>query len=72
MACAEDIDTIVRTKRDVIAACGSTECESAKIVVAVNNGKTQYLLSPSIDMQRFCGSAIIADNYTFDDANEIV
>ena len=45
LAHADDIDIIGRTKRGVTAAFSATERESTEVVLAVNEGKTKYMLS---------------------------
>ena len=47
LAYADDIDIIGSTMRDVTAAFSGIEWESAKMGLAVNEGKTKYLLSTS-------------------------
>ena len=65
LAYADDIDIIGHTKRNVTAAFSATERESTKIVLAVNEAKTKYMLSTNRDM--WCiDSLFTANNYTFD------
>ena len=59
---ADDIDIIGHTKRDVIAAFSAIERQSTKMVVAVNEGKTNYMLSTSKGVRRI-DSQIMAHNY---------
>ena len=47
LAYAEDIDIIGRTMRDVTAAFSAIERQSAKMGLAVNEGKTKYMLTMS-------------------------
>ena len=49
-ACANDIDIIGCTKRDVTAAFSSIEREYTKMGLAVNKDKTKYMLSTSRDV----------------------
>ena len=65
LAYADDIDIIGRTKRNVTAAFSAIERESTKMGLAVNEGKTKYMLSTSRDARRI-DYQITADNYTFD------
>ena len=62
---ADDIYIIVHTKRDDTAAFSSIKRESMKTGLAVNDGKTKYMLSPGRDVLHIA-SQITADNYTFD------
>ena len=57
-------DVIGCTKRDATAALSATEYKSTKMGLAVNEGKTKYMLSTSRDV-RCIDSQITADNYTF-------
>lgn len=47
------------------------ECESADIGLAVNGGKTKYILPTSKDML-LIRSPITADNYTFEVVNDFI
>ena len=58
-----------RTLRDITAAFIAIELEPKKIGLAVNEGKTKYLLSTSRDV-RPINSQITAGNYTFDTVKE--
>ena len=60
-AYADDIDIIERTRQDVIAAFRAFEREPTKIGLAVNEGKTKYMLSTSKALLRI-NSQITADN----------
>ena len=71
LAYAVDIDIIRHTKRDVTAAFSAIERESTKMGLAVNEGKTKYMLSTSRDA-RHIDSQITADNYTFDTVKEFI
>ena len=71
LAYADDIDIIGRTKQDVTAAFSAIERESSKMGLAVNEGKTKYMLSTSRDARRI-DSQITADNYTFDTVKEVI
>ena len=62
---ADHIDIIVHTKWDDTAAFISIERVSMTMGLALNKGKTKYMLSKSRDM-RHIRSQIAADNYTFD------
>ena len=42
LACADDIDIIGRTKRNITAAFSAIEQESTKMGLAVNEGKSGY------------------------------
>ena len=53
------------TMWDVTAVFSGIERESMKMGLAVNEGKTKYMLLTSRDMRRIW-SQITADNYTFD------
>ena len=50
LAYAVDIDIIDRTKRDITAAFSAIERESTKMGLAVNEGKTKYMLTASRDV----------------------
>ncbi|XP_050745358.1 uncharacterized protein LOC127011601 [Drosophila biarmipes] len=65
LAYADDIDIIGRSKRDVTAAFSAIEKESAKVGLAVNEGKTKYMLSTSRESRRL-DSHVVADSYTFE------
>ena len=69
--CADDIDTIRRTKRDVTASFSAIERLSTKMGLAVKMGKTKYMLSTSRDV-RSKDSQNTADNYTFETVKEFV
>ena len=71
LAYADDIDIIGRTKRDVTAAFSAIERESTKMGLAVNEGKTKYMLSTSRDVRRI-DSQITADNYAFETVKEFI
>ena len=71
LAYADDIDIIGRTKRDVTAAFSAIERESTKMGLAVNEGKTKYMLSTCRDARRI-DSQFTADNYTFETVKEFV
>ena len=47
LAYADDFDIIGRTMRDIPAAYSAIERESPKLGLAVNEGKTKYMLSRS-------------------------
>ena len=65
LAYADDIDIIGRTMRDVTAAFSAIERQSAIMRLAVNEGKTKYMLSTSGVVPRM-GSTITANSYNFD------
>ena len=65
LAYADDIDIIGRTIRDVTAAFSAIEWVSAKMGLAVNDGKTIYMLSTSGVVPRM-RSQITANSYNFD------
>ncbi|XP_060665548.1 uncharacterized protein LOC132797786 [Drosophila nasuta] len=69
LAYADDIDIIGRSKRDVTAAFSAIEKESAKVGLAVNEGKTKYMLSTSREARRL-DSQVVADNYMFEVVKE--
>ena len=48
---ADDIDIIKRTKRDVTADFSVIERESIMTVLPVQEGKSKYMLSTSIDVR---------------------
>ena len=70
-AYADDIDIIWRTEWDVTAAFSAIERKSTKTHLAVNEGKTKYMLSTSRDV-RCIDSQITTDNYTFETDKEFV
>ena len=70
LAYADDIDIIGRTMRDVTAAFSAIERESAKMGLAVNEGKTKYMLSTSGDVPRM-GSQT-ANCYNFDVVKKLI
>ena len=51
LAYVDDIDVIGRSQRDVKEAFKSLETEAAKMGLAVNEGKTTYMLSSKKDVQ---------------------
>ena len=61
LAYADDIDIIVRTMREVTTAFSAIERKSAKLGLAVNEGKTKYMLSTSVVVPRM-GSQITANS----------
>ena len=65
------IDTVGRTKRDVTSAFSPIEPKSTKMGLAINEGKTKYMLSTSRDDYRI-ESQITVDNYTFDIVKEFI
>ena len=65
---ANDTDIIGRSKRDVTAAFSYIATE---IGLAVNEGKTKYMLLRSIGL-RPIGSQLTADNYSFDTVKELI
>ena len=71
LAYADDIDIIGRTMRDVTAAFSAIERESAKIGLAVNEGRTKYMLSASGVVPRI-GSQITANSCNFDIVKEFI
>ena len=71
LAYTDDIDIIGRTKRDVTAAFSAIERESTKMGLAVNEGRTKYMLSTCRNAQRI-DSKVTADNYTFETVKEFV
>ena len=66
LAYANDIDVIGRMMRDVTAAFSAIERASAKMGLAVNEGKTKYMLTTSGVVPRM-GSQITANSCNFDD-----
>ena len=71
LAYADDIDIIGRCKRDVTAAFSAIEKESSRVGLAVNEGKTKYMLSTTRNTRRV-GTHVIADNYTFEVVPEFI
>ena len=71
LAYADDIDIIGRTKRDVTATFSATEQESTKMGLAVNEVKTQYILSTNGEV-RLIDSQIKVDKYTFNIVKEFI
>ena len=69
-AYAKDINIIGRTMRNVAAFCAIAR-ESAKICLAVNEGKTKYMPSTSGTESRM-GSQITANSYKFDVVKEFI
>ena len=57
--------------RDVTAAFRTIERKSAKMGLAVNEGKTKYILSTRGDVPRM-GSQITANSYSFDVVKEFM
>ena len=60
---ADDIEIIGRTKQDVTAAFSAIKRESTKMGLAINEGKTEYMLSTS---------HITADNYALNIVKEFL
>ena len=71
LAYADDNDIIGRTKRALTDAFSAIERESTKMGLAVNEDKTEYMLSTNRDVQ-LIDSPITADNYTFDTVKEFI
>ena len=71
LAYADDIDIIGRCKRDVTAAFSAIEKESAKVGLAVNEGKTKYMLATARNTRRI-GTHVSADGYTFEVVPEFI
>ena len=71
LAYADDIDIIGRTMREVTAAFSAIERESAKMDLAINEGKMKYMLSTSGVVPRM-GSQITANSYNFDVVKEFI
>ena len=69
LAYADDIDIIGRTKRDVTAAFTAIEKESAKVGLAVNEGKTKYMLPAGRGARRL-GSHVSTGEYNFEVVKE--
>ena len=59
------------SKRDVTAAFSAVERDSAKMRLAVNEGKTKYMFSTSRVVRRI-DSRITVANYTFDTVKEFI
>ncbi|XP_043064095.1 uncharacterized protein LOC122320085 [Drosophila ficusphila] len=68
---ADDIDIIGRTKRDVTAAFGAIEKESAKVGLAVNMDKTKFMVCSSRESRRL-DSQLTADSYSFESVKEFI
>lgn len=47
LAYADDIEIIVRSKQNISEAFAAIKSESAKVSLAVNEGKTKYMLATS-------------------------
>lgn len=71
LAYADDIDIIGRTKRDVTGAFGAIEKESAKVGLAVNAGKTKFMVCSSRESRRL-DSQLAAGDHTFESVKEFV
>jgi len=71
LAYADDIDIIGRTKRDVTAAFNAIERESAKVGLAVNEGKTKFMICSSRESQRL-GTQLNADTYNFEVVKDFI
>ena len=71
LAYADDIDIIGRTMRDVTAAFSAIERESVKVGLALNKGKTKYMLTTSGIVPRM-GSPITANSYNFDVVKQFI
>ena len=69
LAYSDDIDIIGSTMRDVPEAFSAIE--SAKKGLAVNEGKTKYMLSTSVVVPHM-GSQITANGYNFDVVKEFI
>ena len=69
LAYADDIDIIGRTMRDVTAVLSAIERESGKMGLAVNEGKTKYMLTWGVPRM---GSQITANSYNFDVVKEFI
>ena len=70
LAYADDIVIIARTMRDVTAAFSTIERESAKSGLAVNEGKTKFMLSTS-GIVPHKGSQFTANSVNFDVLKEL-
>ena len=68
---ADDIIIIGRTERDVSGAFAAIEKEARKVGLAVNEGKTKYMLSTCRESQRH-GTTISLGGYTFERVKEFV
>ncbi|XP_043064519.1 uncharacterized protein LOC122320475 [Drosophila ficusphila] len=71
LAYADDIDIIGRTKRDVTAAFGAIEKESAKVGLAVNMEKTKFMVCSSRESRRL-DSQLTAASYSFESVKEFI
>ena len=58
--------------RDVIAALATIESESAKVKLAVNKGKTKYMVSKGKESKRTIGSHVNAGTYNFEVVDEFI
>ena len=67
LAYADDIDIIGRTMQNVTAAFSAIERASVKMWLAVNEGKTTYMLTTSRDVPQ-----ITPNSYTFDVVKEFI
>ena len=72
LAYADDIDIIGHGLRDVTAAFAAIERESAKVGLAVNEGKTKYMLSKGRENTRPIGTHITSGDYNFEVVDEFV
>ena len=61
LAYSDDIDIIGRTLRDINPAFSAIEWESAKMGLALNEGKTKYMLTTSVVVSRM-GSHITVNS----------
>ncbi|XP_020806218.1 uncharacterized protein LOC110182509 [Drosophila serrata] len=68
---ADDIDIIGRTKRDVTAAFGAIEKESAKVGLAVNMDKTKFMVCSSRESRRL-DSQLSAGSHSFEFVKEFI
>jgi sorting nexin-29 len=68
---ADDIDIIGRTKRDVTAAFGAIERESARVGLAVNMGKTKFMVCSNRETRRL-DSHLTAGDYDFESVKDFV
>lgn len=68
---ADDIDIIGRTKRDVTAAFGAIERESARAGLAVNMSKTKFMVCSSRESRRL-DSQLNAGDYNFESVKDFV
>ena len=71
LAYADDIVIIGSTMRNVTAAFSAIEGKSAKMGLAVNDGKTKYMLTTSGVVPRL-GSQITTNSYNFDVVKEFI